>query len=208
MIIPVTFRESDHTYWTGEPGQSREYPGMTRVLGDTGYYVIPRQAKEFHRQRGQAVHKGSQIVVSPDWKDWDLSTIDPRIRGSLIGFSKFVATFGFEVEACEQLVWSHEYSFAGRLDYRGLITKTEYKGKRVLIDLKNGDPPAGVELQMAGYAYCARNNYAAEIDECWAVWLRNDKEDYQRLPSTHPAAESLALHAATEWHWKKDNGLL
>ncbi len=198
----VQFRESDHTYWYS----GAEYPGMTRVLDQMGLYVLSPYAKtDFARKRGKAVHTGSLIVFGGDW---DPERTDPRIRGSLLGWRKCIEDFGLELIANEQMVWTHEYRAAGRLDYRCRVTRSEHKGKHVLIDIKNGEPPDGVELQMGGYNHMAVRCHGGRIDECWAVWLRNETEDYRRIPSTNPAAESMALSAIQLWWWKKNKGLL
>ena len=198
----ITHRVEDHTYWD-EAGI--EWPGVTRVLRAAGIYQVnPHAEKERYQKRGKAVHFGADLVTMGEW---DPESTHAEVRGRIQAAANFVENFGFQREYGEQVVCSSQHIYAGRFDVGGLITRTDKSGKHVLVDWKSGDPPAGVEVQLALYDRAAEETLNSKFSERWAVWLRDDGS-YRIQPCNDPASISVGLGAVWIWHWKKNKGLL
>ncbi len=199
--MPVTHRSEDHTYWDGPV----EYPSVTRILRAAGIYQVnPFAEQERYQKRGKAVHIGADLVTLGQW---DPETTHPEVRGRIQAAANFVEAFGFVRQYGEQVVWDVDNRYAGRFDVGGIVTRMEHAGKAVLVDWKSGDPPPGVEVQLALYERAAMLMLDATFSERWAVWLRDDGS-FRIQQCNHPASLSVGLGAVWIYHWKKNKGLL
>lgn len=199
----VTLEPNEHRYFTDS---GKEVVGVTTMLEEMGLYRIPPQAKVIHRARGKAVHDGT---VAVDERTWDKAATSPLIVPFIEAYERFTLDFDFRPTHIEQVVYSVKYGLAGTLDRIGVIhnPSSEHYRKRVLVDIKSGDPPPSVAIQMALYRYLAKECLGVTVDECWALWVKADGR-YRREPCSDPNALQVGLSAVVCYHWRRNNGLL
>lgn len=119
-----------HTYTYN----GRRIGGVTEILKSLGL-VDDRWFQEHHRQRGNAVHVGMQLLITGQL-DW--STVDPRIVGYLRAGENFLRDTGVEIGSpeilTEHLVYSSAYRYGGKVDaYARLFRKMD-----AVLDWKTG----------------------------------------------------------------------
>ena len=197
----VIHRAEDHTYWDG----LIEYPGVTRILRAIGIYQVNQFAEqERYRKRGKAVHLGADLVTLGEW---DPESTHPEVRGRIQAAANFVEAFGFVRQYGEQVVADEDNRYAGRFDTGGMMTRGEFAGKAALVDWKSGDPPPGVEVQLALYDHAAQKTLSTSFAERLAVWLRDDGS-FRIQTCNNPSLISVGLGAVWIYHWKRNKGLI
>lgn len=125
----------------------RRVAGVTEILQGVGI-VDATWFKEWHAQRGTAVHKAMELLVQGRL-DW--ATVDPRIEGYVRSGLWFCETVGIAIgdptALTEYLVWNSVHRYAGKLDAMlRLVAKLD-----AVVDWKSGAHGAA-NLQTAAYA--------------------------------------------------------
>lgn len=139
----LTFEESGHIYRV----DGIVVPSVTQVLADVGiidYSRIPAEDRERYLQRGKDVHIATHY---DDEGDLDEAAFNEDLRGYLEAWRRFRAETGFVPELIEYRGFHSVYRYAGTLDRTG-----DWRGRKILLDMKTGNAAAFVELQLAAYA--------------------------------------------------------
>lgn len=179
MLAEVTgkalvFYAEPHEYWT-PPGREGGtlVPNVTRVLSATGvsadFEGIDRRnpgVVDFRRQLGIAVHDDCHAF---DDDDLDWPSVDDRVKPYVTAWSTWRLNHRARPIHRERTVFHRVLFCCGRLD--GIFELED--GKRILVDLKIGDPDdAAAHLQTAFYEAAYRLEFPDErIDERWSVRL-------------------------------------
>jgi hypothetical protein len=133
--------------------------------------------------------------------DQPLPDVTEDMVSSLDAYQVWKKEAGITVMVAEQVVYSHEYRFAGTLDALGVT----HDGKRVLLDYKtsNGiyDETA---LQLAAYAFAEHEMSGGDlIEEAWCLRLPKDGQGFEARMVSNPMnvffdafMPALKLHAA------------
>ena len=154
--MDLVFRESDHSFWLGD----RRLPSTTQILK----HFIPRfQCDEWYLERGKAVHKATELY---DKGTLDPESVDPQIEGYVQAWIKFREDYLFEPGSIELQAYHPVYMYAGILDRLGMS-----EGKRVLLDIKSGEPSKSDRLQIAGGYY---SMVMPGVDICYPLYLHAD----------------------------------
>lgn len=176
----------------------RLVPSVTQVLRATGVSVdfeqlrsmsdATRKAVDAKRDIGIALHSDAWAF---DDDDLDWQTVDPRVEPYLRAWATFRANTGIIPLTRERRLFHPTYGYAGTLDGIFLATSGPLEGKRVLIDLKVGDPAhAAAHLQTAAYEAAYLAEHADEsIDARWAVQLCPDRQIPYRITAYSPNPE-------------------
>lgn len=184
-MAELTFDAATHTYRFG----GEVVPSVTQILGATGVSLDfaelgqmsakVRGAIELKREIGSVLHADAHAW---DDNDLDIDTVDPRVRPYLDAWITFRANSGVTPDLRERRLYHSGYRYAGTLD--GIFL---HNGRRVLIDIKTGDPAdSGCQFQTEAYrqAYISANP-GAEIHERWGVQLIPGRAiPYQIFPYT------------------------
>ena len=106
-----------------------------------------------------------------------LPNVTEDMKSSLDAYQTWKKDVGITIMVAEQVVYSHEYRFAGTLDALGVTPE----GKRVLLDYKtsNGiyDETA---LQLSAYAAAEHEMSGGDlIDEAWCLRLPKDGKGFE-----------------------------
>lgn len=184
----LIFCEQDHTYWT-PPGRNggRQVINVTSVLKATGISAdfdaieaMRPGVMNFRRDLGTAVHVDAHAY---DDDDLNLDTVDSRVRPYLQAWIEWRYNFRATPLQRERRVYHPTHQYCGTLD--GIF---DIEGKRVLVDIKIGDPDdAGAPFQTAAYqaAYLAEHP-DERIDQRMSVQLTPDNGIPYRV---HPYAD-------------------
>jgi hypothetical protein len=170
----LVFYAETHEYFL-PPGREggRRVPNVTTVLRDVGvsedYGRVDSDDLEHRRQLGSAVHED---VHAFDDQDLDWTTVDTRVRPYVDAWATWRANHQAIPMHRERRVYHPIYGYCGTLD--GIFEIAG--GRRVLVDLKTGDPEsAGAQWQTAAYLEAFRAEHPAlEVHERWAVQLTPD----------------------------------
>lgn len=152
----------------------RDVPHVTTVLSKVGvstdFDVLAAVAHvdvELARHRGRAVHADCHALDDGEIK---ITDCDPRVRPYVKAWEHCCAEKGLEPIAHqrERQIFHPQFWYTGILD--GVFA---CNGKRILGDLKTGDPEdAAAHLQTAAYEEAWNFEHPDEpIDERWAIWL-------------------------------------
>jgi len=174
----LIFYDAEHEYFT-PPGREGglQVPNVTSVLEATGVSVdfeaIEARnpgAVELRRQLGTAAHADCHAF---DDDDLDWPSVDPRVKPFVLAWSTWRENFRAIPLHRERRVFHPTLFCCGTLD--GIFEVTG--SKRVLVDLKLGDPEdAAAHLQTAFYEAAYQLEHPDErVDERWAVRLQPDK---------------------------------
>lgn len=170
----LVFYADAHEYWT-PPGRDGGLlvPNVTRVLSATGVATDFDDLErcnpgviEYRRQLGTAAHMDCHAFDDDDL-DWD--SVDERVRPFVTSWSVMRENLRARPIHRERRVYHWMLNCCGTFD--GIF---EVDGvKRVLIDMKIGDPDdAAAHLQTAFYEAAYRLEFPdARIDERWSVQL-------------------------------------
>ncbi len=172
----LIFHAEDHSYWTA-PGRNggQRIPSVTQILKAVGvsedFDAIEAMRPGvigFRRDLGTAVHVDAHAF---DDDDLDVATVDPRVRPYLEAWIHWRGNFGAVPLQRERRVYHPVYRYCGTLD--GIF---DVDGRRVLIDIKIGDPTdAGAQFQTAAYQAAFEAEHPGEgIDARWSIQLTPD----------------------------------
>lgn len=182
-------------------------PGVTEILSAVGVSVdfealsasSSRRAAaiEFKRDLGHALHADAHAF---DDDDLDWSSVDPRVEPYLQAWATFRRNTGAQPTTRERRVWHGGLGYAGTLD--GIFQLPT--GRRVLIDLKTGDPDdAGCAYQTAAYLAAHQFDHPADVvHERWGVQLVPEARVPYRI---HPYRDwqdfaKFQAFLGTYWH--------
>jgi len=163
---------------TSKTPDGRDVPHVTHILKAVGVALDfdglrqdlgPRVAEriDFRRELGTVVHTD---LHSFDDRDLVVATVDDRVKPYIEAWGVFRQQLKLTPIVRERRVLNLTYNYTGILD--GIFHQNG-TGKRILIDVKIGDPAAaGAHLQTAAYeaAYLAEHPDFT-IDQRWAVRL-------------------------------------
>lgn len=191
MVPDVTLDES-HVYRVN----GVIVPGVTTVLSQIDTYEgIPESTLEYASERGQAVHRATQLW---DEDDLDLATVDPIIKPYLDAWVQFRGDTGFVVTAAEQIVYSERHRYCGTLDRQGLLD-----GEPCVVDIKAVAVVSPVTaLQTAAYCEAARTDRRLKGARRAAVQLRRDGT-YRWTEYDQGTDLSVFLSLLQLWNWRK-----
>jgi hypothetical protein len=150
-------------------------PSVTQVIDATGkvdFSRVPPAKLELGRKRGSAAHLAAHFFDIGDLRE---ASVHPEVAPRLDAWRLFRTERNFVPVYSELAVYSHRYRYIGRLDKFGTIERGR---RRVLLDLKNGDPNAArADLQLTGYWIALTEQFPDLLDEhveFWAVELKPD----------------------------------
>jgi hypothetical protein len=169
----------DHVYTLN----GRVIPGVTSVINavlqpDYSY------ATEWHMQRGTAVHKAAELIMTGK----RIGPVCDAIQGQVEALKRWRADHaGIEVISVERRV--HTASYGGTLD----LLFTDSKRGAVLLDWKCG-PHITTCWQLGGYAHALKTTDKIEARWGRGVTLNGD--------GTYNETEDYDLRRyVTEWQW-------
>lgn len=189
LVSALSFDADRHEYRFGD----QLVPSVTQILHATGVATDfeelaalgPRisLAIGYKRALGTAVHADCHAF---DDHDLDASA-DERVQPYLQAWATFRENLHVEPEARERRVFNPLYFYAGTLD--GVF---RIGPKRVLIDIKIGDPEdAGAAFQTAAYEAAYLIDHPDDlITERWAVQLLPDRRVPYAITNYSARAES------------------
>lgn len=201
---PFAFDPATHTYTLA----GRKLPSVTQILRAEGF-IDDTGWNEFAMKRGSAVHEAT-LYYDEGRLDW--GTVDPRIRGYLMAYIRFLGETGFKPRLMETPLASAKLGYAGTFDRLGALADAE-----TLLDFKSGS--AGYkpwhDLQLGAYHGLIRENRDAlglEIKDMprrhFVLQLMEDAT-YKLHPMKSQASEAIAcfLAALTTFNWKQKRGI-
>lgn len=136
--------------------------------------------------KGTAVHRLAERLVAGEEVE-----VPDHLRGYVEACVQFMDDYDLKADFIEPALFSRRYKYAGAADLFGTAVKPmTSKRIRVLIDYKSGssEPWGSVAFQFSGYRYAdfmlsgdggkdSTEMPVPEVDECWAVHLRQDGYD-------------------------------
>lgn len=185
----VTFHEGTHTYGIdGEP-----VPSVTQVLKEAGI-INTKFYTAWGRHRGSTVHKAIEFHAQGVL---ELNSIDPKIRGYLDAYERFLLETKYEPVEIERLVYSVAGRYAGTLDQIGKIGR-----EKIMPDFKTGPPAPANGLQLTGYADAYQEETGEYVSKLMGVHLQIDGR-YKIKP--YIADFSTWRGALRVAWWKREN---
>ena len=144
----LTFRESDHTYWEGEPDTGVRLFSTTQILSLSGLvdttYFQPKYA-----ERGTFVHQATEYFDRRD-VELDEDELDPGIVPYLEGYKKFVADWKPRWDGIEVMLHDPNLRIAGTIDRWGTLKPPKGKSRiKVVVDIKSGSTAPSHAIQLA-----------------------------------------------------------
>ena len=133
------FEHASHEYYADD----RRLPSVTEIMRAVGFAGEYRFLDRKYRDRGHAVHLACQLV---DLKIYDRSRTHPEIVPYVDQYEGFVKLTGFKGRVWELALADPKAGFAGTLDVIG-----EAHGELWLVDIKSGQLPKSVGVQVAAY---------------------------------------------------------
>lgn len=130
------FKPETHQYFV----DGKEIPSVTQIC--RALFCKERHYDPFYAERGTALHKAAELF---DKGILNESTVDPEIKGFLDAYKKFIHEVKPKWEQIEVPLYTN-YA-AGTPDRIG-----EMLGKRVIVDIKTGQPEKWHHDQLAAYA--------------------------------------------------------
>ena len=172
MENKITFDEKKHEYIL----DGRVLPSVTQILEQTiftdKYNNIDEEILQKAAIKGRLIHK----------------EIEDYIKRGALGFSDELYNFISIKEENKLInikseVIVHNSEIAGTID---IIAKKGGKGQQkenILADIKTTYKldKEYVSWQLSLYAYLYENMYNEKIDELYAIWLRDDKEEFVKV---------------------------
>ena len=183
----VEFNAERHEYKAG----GLIIPGVTTVLQSAGL-IDDRFFTEEGRTRGTAVHQACHYF---DEDDLDKGSVLDEYLPYVEAHERFVADTGIEWAMIEGIVRNEQYNYIGTLDRTGVLND-----RRVLIDLKTGNPGVSAGPQTAAYEACLVNRhcrYSLQLKDDGTYKLRRcaGRNDFKIFLA------ALAIH-----NWKNRGG--
>lgn len=187
----VVFTESDHSYRVG----GARYPSVTQVIADMGLYGNAADYfTEWTRERGSFVHRIIQWHLSGEL---DEATIDPALRPYFDAWRRFEQEAGYVSDACEKVMASDFYKFAGTVDHIGHLN-----GYYCIIDVKTGALSPATAIQMGGYEILMKSpgirRFGLRLMDTGKYSLKEYKDRQD---------SKIFLAALSLYFWKQDNRL-
>lgn len=190
-------RTRDHT------ADGRRVLSVTQILalaGKTDYSRIRTETLYRKGRIGTAAHLAAHFFDEGDLIE---ASVDPVVAPYIDAWRLFREQRRFVPECLETVVFSREYGYIGRLDRVGLVDGR----RRILIDIKTGDPDAArADLQEVAYELALIEEFpefGVTLLPRWSVQLfpscKYRVVEYPKSPRTwrHDRAEWLdALHDA------------
>lgn len=198
----LIFDPATHTSTTPD---GRNVPHVTSVLSATNlgadFESLASLGRRFAdmltdaRARGTAVHADCHAFDDDDIV-WE--TVDDRILPYVDAWRCFRQDHALTplAHGRERRTYHRLYHYTGILD--GIFTCELRERKRILVDIKTGDPKdAAADLQTAAYMEAWEDEHPDQrIEERWAVWLRPGR----RIPyqvTNYTAMPDAQLHFGT-----------
>jgi len=183
VLDRLTLDPEEHIYRLDD----RRVRSVTQVLSPfLTFDLVRADVLEFALKRGSAVHLAAQY---DDEGLLDEGSVGPFITPYLGAYRRFRRESGFEPEFIEQMVYSERYDFAGMLDRIGRLN-----ARRILLDIKSGDPEGWHALQLAGYELGAEECLGLPGLPRFGLYLRRDGS-YRLLPYTSPLDKHYFISA-------------
>ena len=187
----VDFTESDHSYRVG----GARYPSVTQVIADMGLYGSAADYfTEWSRERGSFVHRIIQWHLSGEL---DEATIDPALAPYFDAWRRFEREAGYVSDACEKVMASDFYKFAGTVDHIGHLN-----GYYCIIDVKTGALSPATAIQMGGYEILMKSpgirRFGLRLMDTGKYSLKEYKDRQD---------SKIFLAALAVYYWKQDNRL-
>lgn len=123
--------------------------------------------------------------------------MDERISGYIEAWKGFLGHTQAEIILRERMMYCPTQKFAGTCDRLCVI-----KGKKVVIDLKCGEPAAAAALQTAAYARLLESHEGIKPEGRLAVRLKEDGT-YKAVEHNDPQDDRMFLYALSLYKWKK-----
>lgn len=147
--VNITFDELNHVYTLN----GERIPGVTEILSVCGVSLdfdapFVRSAAEFKADLGTKIHLACNL---DDQNDLNEEALDDQIRPYLAAWRRFRANTKFNPVASEEMVYSAQHRYAGRVDCRGSMF---CEPRHTLVDIKTGQPQRYHLLQLWAYSQC------------------------------------------------------
>lgn len=130
----------------------------------------PRRLLKDSQIKGVTLHKWAE-----DWFNGlgDPKEIPKEYQGYWNSFTRWTEYFPIKMLLQEEVLFSHKYKYAGRMDLYGTLSH-EGKNKRVLVDFKTSNIRSDYTwgLQLAAYKKCLET-MGYPVDECYIMWMRS-----------------------------------
>lgn len=206
----LAFDADTHTY--RRPDGER-VPSVTQVLRAVGVsadfedlkQISPRVAQSINYKRdlGTALHADAHAL---DDDDLDWSTVHPDVEPYLRAWQTCRENLGLFAIQRERRVYSPTLGVCGTLD--GIFYRSQDADRRILIDLKVGDPEAaGARYQLAGYELLWTEEHPDRpIAERWSVQLTPAHRvpyritNYTAEPDAWQHIPMFRAFVTTYWH--------
>lgn len=192
---PIEFNEQLHEYRVG----GIVTPSVSQILKANGLMENFRRS-ETKLSNGTAIHRATELH---DLGKLDERSLDPRLKKCLILWDNFKKEIGVSVIQGVELRVNFGVMYAGTID-RVLKLRN---GKRMILDLKSGNPQPWAALQTAGYALAYDVDGHKEYERCCAK-LHWDMDRIIYKPYTDQADFNTFMAMAAVYHYKKNNGYL
>lgn len=135
------------------------------AIGSTERHRLLKEAQ----LKGTTVHTWAENFYTNGETPIDISK---EYKGYWDSFQRFNEYFRLTAILQETVVYSHEYRFAGRMDFYGVLNHQGVE-KRVLVDFKTSNfLRSDYGLQLAGYKHCLES-MGYPVDECYILHLRS-----------------------------------
>ena len=187
----IVFNESDHSYRVG----GARFPSVTQIIADMGLYGNAADYfTEWSRERGSFVHKIIQWHLSGEL---DEATIDPALQPYFDAWRRFEQEAGYVSDACEKVMASEFYKFAGTVDHIGHLN-----GYYCILDVKTGALSPATAIQMGGYEILMKSpgirRFGLRLMDTGKYSLKEYKDRQD---------SKIFLAALSVYYWKQDNRL-
>lgn len=151
--------------------------------------------------KGTAIHRLAEPLARGEKVD-----VPDHIRGYVESCVQFMDDYDLVADYIEPALFSRRYKYAGAADLFGSAVKPMTGGKRIRIlgDYKSGasEPWGSVAFQLSGYRYAdfmlsgdggkaSEEMPVPEVDECWAIWLRQDGYDVYPMDTSEEILKQL-----------------
>ncbi|MDD2858876.1 MAG: PD-(D/E)XK nuclease family protein [Candidatus Nanopelagicales bacterium] len=135
-----TFDPATHTYRV----DGVRLPSVTQIMRATGI-IDDRWFDAWSRDRGSAVHLACELA---DHGTLDEASVDPRIRGYVTAWERFLSETRATVAEIEFRHSSAALGYAGTIDR----VLSLHGDRPAIVDLKTGAPGRAAGIQTAAYA--------------------------------------------------------
>jgi hypothetical protein len=141
----LQYDDATHTYTVG----GVVYPSVTQVLGEAGL-IDDTWYTEEGAERGSRVALVTELYDTGELDEATYTEKFPNEAGYLAAWRAFRCEHVERIEGIEEVVCSHIYKYAGRLDRRVVL----HTGAAVILDIKTGAHQWWWQYQTAAYAAC------------------------------------------------------